>query len=159
MRTKTRILRWPSIFEIPEISVHAYLTKLLIFLLIITGWVSANAQAIESSSHCVAGWVEKDGTIKNSTTAIVGYFKSDTIETSSHGILGFMKPDGTIEDENHKVVGYLMPSGNIDNKDHLTVGYINKECTVENGAHSIIGYAKGVKKEWIAVVFFFIKFM
>ena len=59
--------------------------------------VSAVAQDIESSSHCVVGYVNKDGTIENSNHALVGYFKSDgTIEDNSHGILGFIKQDGTI---------------------------------------------------------------
>jgi len=41
---------------------------------------------------------------------------------------------------------------------YSTIGSISDEGTVRNSSHSIIGYAKGVKKEWAAVLFFFFIF-
>jgi hypothetical protein len=38
------------------------------------------------------------------------------------------------------------------------LGYIKDNGTVQNSRYSTIGYARGVKKEWAAVVFFFFKF-
>ncbi|WP_410493409.1 5-fold beta-flower protein [Chryseobacterium sp. StRB126] len=36
-------------------------------------------------------------------------------------------------------------------------GNIKDDGTVENSSLSTIGYAKGIKKEWAAVVYFFFK--
>jgi len=46
----------------------------------------------------------------------------------------------------------------VRNSSYSTIGYISDEGTVRNSSHSIIGYAKGVKKEWAAVLFFFFIF-
>ena len=46
----------------------------------------------------------------------------------------------------------------IESGSHSTTGYIKSDGTVENSSHSTLGYARGIKKEWAAVAFFFIKF-
>jgi hypothetical protein len=35
---------------------------------------------------------------------------------------------------------------------------VKSNGNVENSSHSTIGYARGVKKEWTAVAFFFFEF-
>lgn len=67
--------------------------------------------------------------------------KAQTIESGSHGTVGYIKSDGTIE-----------------NSSHGTVGYVKSDGTVENSSHGTIGYARGIKKEWAAVTYFFFKF-
>jgi hypothetical protein len=39
-----------------------------------------------------------------------------------------------------------------------TKGYIKDDEIVQNNSYMTIGYARGVKKEWAAVAFFFFRF-
>jgi hypothetical protein len=48
--------------------------------------------------------------------------------------------------------------GTVQNSSYSTIGYIKDDGTVQNSSYSTIGYARGVKKEWAAVTFFFFKF-
>ena len=66
---------------------------------------------------------------------------AQTIESSSRSTRGYIHPDGTIEDSSRS-----------------TRGYIRSDGTIENASRSTIGYARGIKREWAAVAFFFIKF-
>ncbi|MGE8513186.1 MAG: 5-fold beta-flower protein, partial [Chryseobacterium culicis] len=54
-------------------------------------------------------------------------------------------------------VGYVKKDGTVENSSHSTIGYIKDDGTVENSNHSTIGYARGIKKEWAAIVYFFFK--
>ena len=49
-------------------------------------------------------------------------------------------------------------NGCVQNSSYTTIGYIKDDGTVKNSNHSTIGYAKGIKKEWAAVTFFFFRF-
>jgi hypothetical protein len=46
----------------------------------------------------------------------------------------------------------------IQSSNYGTTGYITSDGTIQNSSYSTIGYAKGVKKEWAAVSFFFFRF-
>jgi hypothetical protein len=48
--------------------------------------------------------------------------------------------------------------GTVENSSHSTLGYIKDDGTVENSSHRTLGYARGIKKEWAAVSYFFFKF-
>jgi hypothetical protein len=48
--------------------------------------------------------------------------------------------------------------GTVQNSSYSTIGHIKSDGTVQNSSYSTIGYAKGIKKEWAAVAFFFFKF-
>lgn len=75
-------------------------------------------------------------------------------------LLGFVTAAGaqTIEDSHHSTRGYIRGDGTIEDSSHSTVGYIRGDGTIENRSHSTIGHAPGVRADWVAVVFFFIKF-
>ena len=88
---------------------------------------------------------------------VVSLAGAQTIESSNRGTAGYIKSDGTIENSSHATVGYIKSDGTIENSSHSTIGYIKSDGTVENSSHSTIGYARGVKKEWAAVVYFFFK--
>ena len=55
-------------------------------------------------------------------------------------------------------MGYVKKNGTVQDSSYRTLGYIKDNGTVQNSNYSTLGYAKGVKKEWAAVVFFFFKF-
>ena len=63
----------------------------------------------------------------------------------------------TIEAGNHSTTGYVKADGTIEDSSHSTKGYLKKDGTIESASHSTIGYARGVPREWAALVFFFFK--
>lgn len=63
----------------------------------------------------------------------------------------------TIESGSRNTLGYINNDGTIESSSHSTIGYIRSDGTVENASRSTIGYARGIKKEWAAVVYFFFK--
>ncbi|MDD2475505.1 MAG: hypothetical protein PHI32_06310 [Dysgonamonadaceae bacterium] len=52
----------------------------------------------------------------------------------------------------------MKENGTVQNSSYATLGYIKDDGRVQNSGYSTIGYARGVKKEWAAVVFFFFRF-
>jgi len=89
---------------------------------------------------------------------LCGHASAQTIEDSHHSTTGYVRPDGTIEDSHHSTVGYIRADGTIEDRHHSTIGYVRKDGTVEDSHHSTIGHAPGVRADWVAVVFFFMKF-
>ena len=83
---------------------------------------------------------------------------AQTIQNNNYGTKGYIKPDGTIQNSSYSTVGYFKPDGRVQNSSYATIGYIKEDGTVQNSNYSTLGYAKGVKKEWAAVVFFFFAF-
>jgi len=55
-------------------------------------------------------------------------------------------------------MGYVKEDGTVQNSSYSTLGYVKEDGTVQNSSYSTIGYAKGIKKEWAAVAFFFFSF-
>lgn len=115
------------------------------------------AQKVEVCSSSCANGVKSDGSIlKGSST--VGKIESDgTIENTSNSTIGYIKSNGTIENSSHSTVGYVKSDGTVENSSHSTIGYVKSDGTVENSSRSTIGKVPGVKKEWVAVAFFFFK--
>ena len=72
--------------------------------------------------------------------------------------VAFLSNAQTIQNGSYSTTGYIKPDGTIQNSSYSTVGYIKKDGTIQNSSYSTIGYAKGIDKEWAAVVFFFFKF-
>jgi hypothetical protein len=83
---------------------------------------------------------------------------AQTIQAGNYSTTGYIKPDGTIQNSSYSTVGYIKPDGRIQNRSYSTIGYVKDDGTVQNSSYSTIGYARGVKKEWAAVVFFFFAF-
>lgn len=96
--------------------------------------------------------------LKTAATALPVILKMMELENSSHSTIGYIKDDGTIENSSHSTVGYFKKDGTVENSSHSTIGYVKNDGTVENSSHSTIGYASGVKREWVAVVYFFFRF-
>jgi hypothetical protein len=46
----------------------------------------------------------------------------------------------------------------VQSNSFATLGYVKEDGTVQDRGFSTIGYARGVKREWAAVLFFFFKF-
>ncbi len=115
------------------------------------------AQKVEVCGGSCANGVKSDGYIyKGSST--VGKIESDgTIENTSNSTVGYIKSNGTIENSSRSTVGYVKSDGTVENSSHSTIGYVKSDGTVENSSHSTIGKVSGVKREWVAVAFFFFK--
>jgi len=140
-------------------SVKKNAMKKLFLIALLSASFAIQAQTIESSSRSTTGYIKADGTIENSSRSTVGYIKSDgTIENRSRSTIGYIKSDGTIENSSRSTVGYVKKDGTVENSSRSTIGYIKDDGTVENSSRSTIGYAKGIKKEWAAVTYFFFKF-
>lgn len=136
--------------------------KMKQFLLLATMLLTfgfAHAQTIQSSNYGTTGYIKSDGTIQNSSYSTVGYIKPDgTIQNSSYSTIGYIKSDGTIQNKSYSTVGYVKKDGTVQNSNYSTIGYIKDDGTVQNSSYSTIGHAKGVRKEWAAVAFFFFRF-
>lgn len=121
--------------------------------------LNTGAQTIQNSSYSTTGYVKSDGTIQNSSYSTVGHIKEDgTIQDASYRTIGHIKSDGTIQNDSYSTVGHVKEDGTVQNSSYSTIGHIKEDGTVQNSSYSTIGHASGVKKEWIAVVFFFFKF-
>ena len=135
--------------------------KILLLLLttLIISFTVAPAQTIQSSNYGTKGYVKANGTIQNSSYATVGYIKSNgTIQDKSYATIGYIKNNGTIQEKSYRTVGYVKKNGTVQSSNYSTLGYIKDDGTVQNSSYTTIGYARGVKKEWAAVVFFFFRF-
>ena len=80
---------------------------------------------------------------------------AQTLRNSSGNAIGKIESDGTVRDKSGNRVGQITSSGEIRSSSGNTIGKIDNDGTVRNGSNSCIGYAKGVKKEYAAVYFFF----
>jgi hypothetical protein len=133
--------------------------KILFTLLAVFTISLAHGQKITNGSYNTTGHIKSDGTIQNSSYSTKGHIKSDgTIQNASYSTIGHIKSDGTIQDGSYRTVGYVKKDGTVQNSSYSTIGHIKDDGTVQNSSYSTIGHAKGVKKEWAAVVFFFFKF-
>ncbi len=52
-------------------------------------------------------------------------------------------------------IGKVESDGTVRNASNSYIGKVENDGTVRNSSNSCIGYAKGVKKEWAAIYFFF----
>jgi len=169
---KIRVMKQAGLINssfLNDIIKHAYSTgpnskKTLlvkrIFLIISTLFtMNLGAQTIQNGSYSTTGHIKADGTIQNSSYSTVGHIKSDgTIQNASYSTIGHIKSDGTIQNSSYSTVGYVKKDGTVQNSSYSTIGHIKDDGTVQNSSYSTIGHASGIKKEWVAVVFFFFKF-
>lgn len=132
--------------------------SLLFFTFLLFAIAFANAQKIQSHNYGTQRYIRTDGTIQNSSYKTVGRIRSNgTIQDSRYKTIGYIR-NGKIQDNTYKTVGYVHENGRVQDVSYQTLGYIKDNGTVQNSSYSTIGYARGVNKEWAAVVFFFFKF-
>jgi len=81
--------------------------------------------------------------------------RAQRIENSSRSTIAYIQADGRIENSSRSTIGYFNGS-RVENSSRSTIGYIH-DGRVENASRSTIGYYSGVKAEWVAYYFFFIK--
>ena len=114
------------------------------------------AQTISNSSYSTIGHIDSDGTIRNSSYSTIGHIDSDgTIRNSSYSAIGHIDNDGTIRNSSYSAIGHVDKDGTVRNSSYSTIGHIDSDGTVRNSSYSSIGHAKGIKREWAAVWFFF----
>jgi hypothetical protein len=90
--------------------------------------------------------------------AIFATTQAQTLSYSHGTKTGQIKSDGTIEDSHGSTAGHIKSDGTVEDSHGSTIGHIKSNGTVEDSHGSTIGRAPGVKREWVAVAFFFFKF-
>lgn len=81
--------------------------------------------------------------------------RAQRIENSSRSTIAYIQADGRIENSSRSTIGYFN-GDRVENSSRSTIGYVH-DGRVENASRSTIGYYSGVKAEWVAYYFFFIK--
>ena len=115
------------------------------------------AQSLETSDYRTKGYVTEEGEIQDSGYTTVLTIDGDgKIVDRLHTTMGYLK-DGKVQDNYHQTLGYINDDGRVQGSNYMTIGYIKDNGTVQDAASQTIGYAKGVKKEWAAIAFFFFK--
>lgn len=129
--------------------------KNIIFLLFVSliGF-SVQAQKIQSSSYSTMYYINSDGRIQDNNYRTLGYIKDDKIQDNSYKTIGYIR-DGKVQDNSYRTVGYIDKNGKVQDNSYRTLGYIDSNGKVQDNSYKTLGYASGVKREWVAVVFFF----
>ena len=133
---------------------------IFIFIILITLSFAANtesiAQDVRNSSYSTIGHIDSDGTVRNSSYSTIGHIDSDgTIRNSSYSAIGHIDNDGTIRNSSYSAIGHVDKDGTVRNSSYSSIGHIDSDGTIRNSSYSTIGHAKGIKREWAAVWFFF----
>ena len=81
--------------------------------------------------------------------------RAQRIENSSRSTIAYIQADGRIENSSRSTIGYFNGE-RVENRSRSTIGYVH-DGRVENASRSTIGYYSGVKAEWVAYYFFFMK--
>ena len=140
-----------------QITIH--MNKVFLFILLFAFPALTYAQRIQSGNYSTTGYVKSDGTIQNRNYSTVGYIKPDgRIQNRNYSTIGYIKSDGTIQNNNYSTVGYVKSDGRVQDRNYSTLGYVKDDGRVQNQNYQTLGYARGVRKEWAAVVFFFFEF-
>ena len=114
------------------------------------------AQDLRNSSNSYIGKIESDGTVRNSSNSYVGKICSDgTIRNSSNSYVGKLESNGTVRNSSNSYAGKIESDGTVRNSSNSYMGKVESDGTVRNSSNSYIGSAKGVKKEYAALFFFF----
>src|SRR5450755_3839863 len=83
---------------------------------------------------------------------------SQTLSDSHGSSIGNIKSDGTVEDSHGSTAGHIKSDGTVEDSHGSTIGHIKSDGTIEDSHGSTIGHANSIKREWVAVAFFFFKF-
>jgi hypothetical protein len=122
----------------------------------IFGAANLHAQKIEIKKDSLKNYIESDGTIYNAVKSVIGYIKIDnSIENSGHFVIGHLLPNGDILNDSNKLVGYIEADGTVKNARGIKLGAILDDGTIEDNKHKTLDTAPGIRKEWLAVVYFF----
>lgn len=117
------------------------------------------AQEVKLSDGKQIGSISSDGTIRNRSNAQIGKISSDgTIRDRNNTQIGKIESDGTVRDRSGSQVGRIKSDGTVYDRNNSQIGKVESDGTVRNRQNSQIGKASGVKREWVAVAFFFFYF-
>jgi hypothetical protein len=149
-----------KVFTLRQHKTKHPMKKLLCVCLILSGsFFVSHAQSLSDSHGSSTGQIKSDGTVEDSHGSTAGHIRSDgTIEDSHGSTIGHIKSDGTIEDSHGSTIGKVENNGTIDDSHGSTIGHVRSDGTVEDSHGSTIGHASGIKREWVAVAFFFFRF-
>ena len=109
---------------------------------------------IERSNEMISSM--QDGVIRDRSNTQIGKIESDgIIRDRSNSQIGKIESDGTIRNRNNAQIGKVQSDGIVRDRSYSQIGKIESDGTVRDRSNSQIGSASGIKKEWVAVAFFF----
>lgn len=127
--------------------------KLLFLLGFVLCSMGIDAQNVYDSYNSTCGYIYSDGRVCNSSGTTIGRFYGDRIANSSGSTTGYIRGND-IRDSRSSFVGSIR--GNyVYNSYNSRVGEIRDDGSIYDSRNSFFGKAKGVKKEWVAVFYFF----
>lgn len=80
---------------------------------------------------------------------------AQTVRNASNATIGKIESNGTVRNSSNAMIGRIESNGTVRNASNATIGRVDSDGTVRNSSNATIGYARGIKKEWAAVFFFF----
>ena len=80
---------------------------------------------------------------------------AQTVRNASNATIGKIESNGTVRNSSNAMIGRIESNGTVRNSSNAMIGRIESDGTVRNSSNATIGYARGIKKEWAAVFFFF----
>ncbi|GAB1409553.1 hypothetical protein MASR1M90_07070 [Desulfovibrionales bacterium] len=126
----------------------------LVLLLCIPVLTLATDGSIRNERNQLIGVIRSDGTVRNASTTI-GMIKADGTIRNMSTTTGKIAADGTIRNSTNQILGKVESDGTVRNERNQILGKIENNGTVKNGRNQNMGSAPGLKKEWVAVFFFF----
>ena len=80
---------------------------------------------------------------------------AQTVRNASNATIGKIESNGTVHNSSNAMIGRIESDGTVRNASNAMIGRVESDGTVRNSSNATIGYARGIKKEWAAVFFFF----
>ena len=122
----------------PQSRKRVLLSAILLFILF-SVYQPVNAQTLRGSTNNYIGSIDTDGVIRNKNNSQVGRICSD----------------GVIRNSNNSQIGKIESDGVVRNSNNSQIGKVESDGTVRDRNNAQIGSAKGIRREWAAVAFFF----
>ena len=80
---------------------------------------------------------------------------AQTLRNASNSYIGRIDDDGTVRNSSNMYIGKMGSDGTVRNSSNSYIGRVESDGTIRNSSNMYIGSARGVKREWAAVFFFF----
>jgi hypothetical protein len=127
---------------------------LLLFMLSTSQTVEA--QDLRGKTNALIGRIQSDGVVRNSSNAQIGKIDANgAIRDRRNAQIGKIDSDGIIRDRSNAQIGKVDSNGVVRDRSNAQIGKIDADGVVRDRSNAQIGSAKGIKREWAAVVFFF----
>ena len=80
------------------------------------------------------------------------------VQQTESAPFGSQQSNGIIRNRSNTQIGRIDADGVVRNSSNTQIGKIEADGVLRNSSNAQIGSAKGIRREWAAVVFFFFDF-